>query len=409
VARTPRIELAVEGGKPVRDTRAKPWPAWPVWDEQEEQALLRVLRSGTWGSATPCTEVPAFGQEFAQFHDARYAVCNTNGTASLEIALRAAGLRLGDEVIVPPYTFIASASAVITAGGIAVFADIDPDTYNLDPKAAEAAITPRTRGIVAVHIAGCPADMDALSELARNRSLFLVEDCAQAHAAEWKGRKVGAIGDLGAFSFQSTKNINAGEGGIALTDDAELYARSWSVANAGRRPEGAFYEHHLLGSNYRMTEFQAAILRVQLTRLPEQARRRWDNAQFLNQELARIPGIRPMGLDPRVTMHAYHIYIFRFDQARFGAMRRSEFINALSAEGVPCWAGYVPLYRNPAFLDPDNFPGRTVDYAKARCPVAERVCADEAVWLAQSLLLGTREDVHDIVEAVAKVQRAASS
>lgn len=404
-----KAKLAVAGGTPVRDVKQNPWPAWPVWDEQEEQALLRVLRSGTWGSVTPCTEAPAFAEEFARFHEARYGVCNTNGTASLEIALRAAGVRLGDEVIVPPYTFIATATAVIMAGGVPVFADIEPDTYNLDPKAAEAAITPRTRGIIAVHLAGCPADLEAFTDLARKHDLFLIEDCAQAHAAEWKGRKVGAIGDMGCFSFQASKNINAGEGGMVTTDRDDLYARAWSIVNVGRVPEGEFYEHHLLGSNYRMTEFQAALLRVQLTRLPEQARRRWENGRYLNQELARIPGIRPMRIDDRVTMHAFHLYMFRFDGAQFGRMTRGEFISALSAEGVPCSAGYVPLYRNPVFHNASNFPGREVDYARTRCPVAERICADEAVWLTQNLLLGSREDMDDIAEAVAKIRQATAS
>ena len=401
-------ELAVKGGQPVRDARRKPWPVWPVWDERDVQALTDVLQSGTWGSATPSTHVPAFEEEFAAYHDARYGICNTNGTASLEVALRAIGLQMGDEVIVPPYTFVATATAVIMANGVPVFADIDPDTYNLDPGAAEAAISPRTKGIIAVHIAGCPADMDALAELARKNDLFLLEDCAQAHAAEWKGRKVGTIGDMGTFSFQSSKNLTAGEGGIIVTDDEELRDRCWSVVNVGRLPHGRFYEHHVLASNYRMTEFQAALLRVQLTRLGEQTTRRRESAQFLNSELARIPGILPMKVDERVTVHANHIYIFRFNGEHFGGMDRSDFIEALASEGVPCFAGYVPLYQNPLFRNEDCFPGRKVDYTKVHCPVAERVCATESVWLEQNLLLGTSEDMRDIVDAVSKIQRAMS-
>jgi dTDP-4-amino-4,6-dideoxygalactose transaminase len=397
-------ELALNGGTPVRDTAKRPWPKWPVWDEQDLNALREVLESGTWGCAGKATHVPAFAEEFARFQDARFGVTNTNGTVALEIALRALGLQLGDEVIVPPYTFVATATAVILAGGVPVFADIDPGNYNLDPAAAEAAITSRTRGIIAVHIAGCPADLDALSELARKRGLFLLEDCAQAHAAEWRGRKVGAIGDAGTFSFQSSKNLCAGEGGIVVTNDEGLYQRCWSITNVGRVPQGAFYEHPILGANFRMTEFQASLLRSQMARLPEQTARRWQNAQYLNAELAKVRGIRPMALDPRVTMHAYHLYVFRFDGAQFGGMSRAEFLRALSAEGIPCSAGYVPLYGNSLFRNPDNFPGRQVDYSRVHCPVAERVCADEAIWLTQNLLLGTREDMDDIVEAVAKVR-----
>lgn len=399
-------ELAVKGGRPVRDVEARPWPVWPVWDECELDALRNVLQSGTWGSAAASTHVPAFAEEFAAYQEARYGVCTTNGTAALEVVLRAIGLRMGDEVIVPPYTFVATATAVIMANGVPVFADIDAETYNLDPRAVEAAIGPRTRGIIAVHIAGCPADLDALGEVARRNDLFLVEDCAQAHGAEWKGRKVGAIGDIGTFSFQSSKNLTAGEGGVMVTDREDLRNRCWSIVNVGRVPHGAFYEHHTLASNYRMTEFQAALLRVGLTRLDEQTRRREENARFLSGELARIPGIRPMKRDERVTMHGNHIYMFRFDGEHFGGMERSAFIEAFSAEGIACYEGYVPLYQNPLFRNADNFPGREVDYSGVHCPVAERVCATEAVWLEQRLLLGGREDMRDIVEAVAKIHRA---
>lgn len=394
--------LAVDGGAPVRDVKARPWPRWPVWDEREEKALLAALRSGTWGQST---QVQAFQEEFARFQDAQYGVCNVNGTASLEAALRAAGIGMGDEVIVPPYTFIATASAVLMCNGTPVFADIDPDTYNLDPAAAGAAITPRTRAIIPVHIAGCPADMDAFAALAKKHGLVLIEDCAQAHAAAWNGRKVGALGDMGTFSFQSSKNINAGEGGMVLTNSKEWHERCWSVVNVGRVPDGAWYEHRVLGSNLRMTEFQAALLRVQLTRLPQQAQRRWENAQILNRELAKIPGIRPMRLDPRVTMHAYHLYIFRYSPQEFG-MSRADFLRALNAEGVPCSAGYVPLYRNELFRTGRTYAGTQVDYSKVCCPVAERVCEDEAIWLFQSMLLGTPADMDEIVEAVGKVGRA---
>lgn len=397
--------LAVNGGTPVRDVKARPWPAWPVWDDEETAALLGVLHSGLWGSHAG-SQVQAFEEEFARFHDAQYGVCNCNGTASLEVALRAAGIGIGDEVIVPPYTFIATASAVLMVNGVPVFADIDPDTYTLDPKAAEAAITPRTRAIIPVHIAGCPADMDAFQELARKHGLVLIEDCAQAHAAAWRGRKVGAIGDMGCFSFQSSKNITAGEGGIVLTNSKEYQERCWSIVNVGRVPDGAWYEHHVLGSNYRLTEFQGAILRVQLTRLAEQTARRWENAQFLNTELARIPGIRPMRVDERVTMHAYHLYIFRYDSAAFGGMPREEFARALSAEGVPCSLGYTPLYRTDLFRTQGTIAGTRVDYTKVLCPVTERACTEEAIWLFQSMLLGTRDDMQDIVDAVAKIQAA---
>ncbi|HEX2999439.1 MAG TPA: DegT/DnrJ/EryC1/StrS family aminotransferase [Armatimonadota bacterium] len=399
-------DLAVNGGTPVRDG-SRSWPAWPIWDEREEQALLGVLRSGVWGSHAG-TQVREFEAEFARCHQARHGVCNVNGTASLEIALRAAGVGMGDEVIVPPYTFIATASSVLLVNGTPIFADIDPETYNLDPRAAEAAITPRTKAIIPVHIGGCPADMDAFTELARKHNLILIEDCAQAHAAAWNGHKVGSIGDMGTFSFQSSKNINAGEGGIIITNDEGYYERCWSVSNVGRVLNGAWYDHRLLGANYRMTEFQGALLRVQLTRLNDLAARRSENARFLSSELAKIPGIRPLTVDPRVTQHAYHLYIFRFDASHFGKMTRNEFVQALGAEGIPCSVGYGPLYQADLFRVEHTYASTQFDYKQVRCPVTERACAEEAVWIFQNMLLGTREDMQDIVDAVAKIQRAAT-
>ncbi|MBI3946225.1 MAG: DegT/DnrJ/EryC1/StrS family aminotransferase [Armatimonadetes bacterium] len=398
-------QLAINGGTPVRDVKSRPWPQWPIWDERDVQAVNDVIRSGAW---TGATQVNAFAQEFAQFHEARFGVCNASCTISLQSALRAAGVGMGDEVIVPPYTFIAVPTVVLLVNAVPVFADIDPDTHTLDPKAAEAAITPRTRAILVVHHAGCPADMDAFPELARKHNLALIEDCATAHTSAWRGRKVGAIGDMGGFSFNASKTMTAGEGGIIVTDNEEYYERCASIVNVGRLVPGAKYEHTLAGTNLRMTEFQAALLRVQLTRMPEQAARRWENGLFLNRELAKIPGIRPMKLDERVTGHSFRNYPFRFDAAQFGRMTRAEFTKALSAEGVPCGGGARPLYRDSLFRPQNTYAGTQMDYSKVYCPVAERAAEEEAVMLRQTQLLGTREDTQDIIDAVAKVQRAAS-
>jgi len=200
--------LAICGGTPVR---TKPFPKWPVFDEREVKALREVVESGQWWGRTPGSRVEQFEQAFARYQHARHAIACTNGTIALYLALRAVGVQPGEEVIVPPYTFIASASSVLDVGAVAVFADIDPTTLTLDPQAVEAAITPRTRAIIAVHIAGRPCDMDSLTEIARKHGLALIEDAAQAHGASWKGRRVGAIGDAGGFSFQASKNITAGE------------------------------------------------------------------------------------------------------------------------------------------------------------------------------------------------------
>lgn len=385
--------------------RQRPWPAWPEWDEADAQAVADVVRSGQWFGPSG-TRVKAFGEAFAAFHGARFSVPCTNGTHALEVALRAVGVKAGDEVIVPPYTFIATASACVQANAVPVFADIEPDTYNLDPRAAEAAITERTAAIIAVHIAGCPADLDSFRELAQRRGLRLIEDAAQAHAAEWRGRRVGALGDAGTFSFQASKNLNAGEGGIILTDQEEVYDRVWSIINVGRVRGGGRYEHALLSGNYRMTEWQGALLLSQMRRLEEQTRRRNENALYLAQELGQILGIRPLKRDERVTCHAYHLFVLRYEAAEFGGLPRQEFLRALSGEGVPCSPGYTPLYRESAFRpDPDTHPfaGKR-SYADVHCPVAERACTEEAVWLTQPLLLGTRSDMDDVVAAVRKIQ-----
>jgi dTDP-4-amino-4,6-dideoxygalactose transaminase len=379
-----------------------------VWDESEVEAMTKVVRSGQWfGRSGTC--VREFTERFAAYQQARFAVTCTNGTHALELALRAVGVEAGDEVILPPYTFIATASATAAVGAVPIFADIDPDTYNLDPGAAEAAITDRTRAIIAVHIGGCPADMDAFGDLARRRGLKLVEDAAQAHGAEWNGRRIGAIGDAGSFSFQASKNLNAGEGGIVLTDDERVYDRAWSLADIGRVREGAWYQHELISGNYRMTEWQGAILLAQMARLDEQTRRRNENGVYLAARLEEIEGIRPLKRDARVTQHAYHLFAFRYDANGFAGMSRSEFIRALNAEGVPCSGGYTPLYEQGAFrnLDAGMYPFLAkYDYSKVSCPVAERVCEHEAIWLYQSMLLGPREDMDEITAAIRKIQAA---
>jgi dTDP-4-amino-4,6-dideoxygalactose transaminase len=389
--------------------RTRPWPSWPVWDEQDAQALADVVRSGRWFGPTG-TQVNAFADRWAAYHGAKYAAPCTNGTQAIEIALRAAGVKAGDEVIVPPYTFIASASAVVQINGVPIFADVDPDTGNLDPRAVEAAITERTKAILAVHIGGCPADLDALGEIAARRGLPLLEDAAQAHGAEWRERRVGALGLAGTFSFQASKNLNAGEGGIILTNDERLYDRAWSLINCGRIRQGGWYEHGFLSGNYRMTEWQGAILNSQLRNLDEQTARRNQNALYLAERLQPIPGVTPLKRDPRVTRHAYHLFIFRYDAAQFGGLPRDQFLRALQAEGVPCSPGYTPLYRSDAFaVDPETHPfaGR-VDYRSLRLPGVERLC-DEAVWLGQVLLLAQTEDMDDIVRAVEKIREATTA
>jgi dTDP-4-amino-4,6-dideoxygalactose transaminase len=402
--------LALEGGIPVRDLKQRPWPTWPIFDENEERALLEVLHSGQWWYVDGVHGVE-FEKEFARFQGARYGVACTNGTAALEIGLRAMGIGCGDEVIVPPYTFIATATAVLTVGATPVFVDIEGDTLNIDPAQIEAAITHRTRAVIPAYIAGRPADLDAILDIARRRNLRVIEDAAQAHGAEWNGRKVGALGDLGTFSFQASKNLNAGEGGLIVSNDEGLADAAWSVMNVGRVRSGRWYQHQVLGGNYRITEFQTAILRTQLQRLPDQIARRTASADRLTRLLNGISGISLPRHDPRITVHANHLFPFRYDAAAFGGKPITDFVAALKYEGIPCSTGYGPLYKEAVFARHASREGswcqvgRQIDYPHMHLPVCEAVCAD-CVWLQQHLLLGSSDDMDDIATAIAKIARA---
>ena len=400
-------ELAINGGVPLR---ARAFPAWPLWDEREEQGLLEVLRSGVWGALDQVgSRVARFEKAFAKANGTKYGLCVTNGSSAIETALRAIGIDYGDEVIVPPYTFIATATSCLVVGAIPVFVDIDPKTYNVDPARIEEAITDRTKAIMPVHIGGCPADMDTILDIAQRRGLRVIEDACQAHAAEWNGRRVGSIGDVGCFSFQSSKNINAGEGGIVVTSDDELEERCWSARSYGRVRGGLWYQHETLGDNYRMTEWQAAILLAQLTRMEDLASRREENATYLCELLSGIDGIEPQWRDPRVSRHAYHLFISRYDAEAFGGLHRDRFLAALNAEGVPCARGYIPLYRTNAIQGAVRrlrgfVAGEQAAYDLPDCPVTERACADEGVWFTQTMFLGTRQDMEDIAAAIGKIQ-----
>lgn len=389
-------QLALHGGTPVR---TRPFAPWPQFGGEEEELLLAAFRSGKWGSQDG-EMVRAFEQEFAALHGARYGVSVANGTMALVVALRALGIGAGDEVLMPPFTFIATASAALLLGAIPVFVDVEPMTMLLDPAALEAAITPRTKAIVPVHYAGCPADLDGILAVARRHGLKVVEDAAQAHGAAWRGRPVGAIGDCGTFSFQSSKAMTAGEGGIILTDDPELDEVLWSLQNVGRRRGGAWYEHVRVGWNMRLTEMQAAVLRAQLQRLPAQRRQRDEAAAYLSTQLAGIPGVVVPPVPEGVTAHGWHLFLFRWAGGRQGGLSKAEFISAMAAEGVPAIAGYPPLNRNQAIVDEIRRLGGPLPGA---CPVAEAAIRDELVVLRMNMLHGAREDLDDIAAAVAKV------
>ncbi|MGQ9650367.1 MAG: DegT/DnrJ/EryC1/StrS family aminotransferase [Phycisphaerae bacterium] len=395
-------QLAIHGGTPVR---TKPFPTWPVYGEPEEQAILRALRSGKWGKLDG-VEVAAFERDFARYQGAQYGIAVVNGTVAIQVALMAAGIKAGDEVIVPPYTFLATATAVVTSNATPVFADIELDTFNVDPKSIEALITPRTKAIIPVHFAGLPADMDAIMALARRHNLVVIEDAAHAHGAGYKGRGAGSIGHMGTFSFQSSKNLTAGEGGFITTNDPALAEACREIHNCGRREGHAWYEHFVIAANFRLSEIQGALLNAQLQRLEEQAQRRWENGKYLTEQLGQIPGIKPQKIVPECTRHAFHLYCFRIDAQELGAPRQAV-LKALAAEGIPNFGGYpLPLYKQRLFLDRafGPFDGcRGIDYGKIGCPNCEKICYEQGGWLEHRMLLGTREDMDDIVAAFRKV------
>ena len=391
--------LAIHGGTPVR---TEPIGQWPVFGREEEELLLEALRSGVWGSIDG-TFVKRFEDEFAAVHDARHGVATVNATMGLSVALKAVGVVSGDEILVPPYTFIATASAALMLGAVPVFVDVDPETLLIDPASIDAAVGPRTKAIVPVHHGGSPADMDGVMAAAGRHGLRVVEDAAQAHGAAWRGRPVGAIGDVGVFSFQSSKPVNAGEGGMMLTDDDELDELLWSYRNVGRRRGGEWYEHVRLGWNLRMSEFQAAVLIAQLRRMPEQQARRTTAAAYLDAALSTIPGVVPVKVPDGVTAHSWYTYHWRWLGEADGGLPKSDFAAALRAEGIPVFGGYVPLNRNQAVIDEiRRLGGREPD----ACPNAERAAADEVMVFALPILMGTTGDLDDVVAAVDKVARS---
>ncbi|MBD2861286.1 DegT/DnrJ/EryC1/StrS family aminotransferase [Paenibacillus oceani] len=392
--------LAINGGSPVRTT---PFSVWPVFGEEEELYILDVVRSGKWGG-TNRNKLPVFEEKFAAMHGAKHAVSVTNGTIGLTVALQAAGVKPGDEVIMPPYTFIATASAALLFGAIPVFVDVEPDTLLLDLDKVEAAITPRTKAIIAVHIAGAPVNMTGLNEIAAKHGLRVIEDAAQGVGAAWDGRPVGALGDFGSFSFQSGKNVTAGEGGIILTNDEELADIAWSLANVGRIRQGAWYQHERIGWNLRMTEFQAAILLAQLTRYDEQLQRRDRNAKLLTGLISEIGGFRTLKLDSRTTQHAHHLYMFGLTSEAADTIGKADFIRKVNAEGIPLLPGYVSLNRNRAVVA--EIEKWTGEKRETSCPVSERFDEREGLWLHQNVLLGTEQDMHDIAQALGKVMNS---
>src|SRR5713101_861815 len=398
--------LALLGGE---KAKSKPFPIWPHYDDAEERALKQVLESRIWWR-TPGTKTLEFEQAFAKFHGARHGIAVTNGTAALEVTMAGLGIGAGDEVILPDFTFVATASAVLFANALPVLVDVDPGTYCINPDLVEEAITPRTKAVIAVHMGGHPADLDRLKKITDRKKLALIEDSSHAHASEWKGKRIGTFGVAGTFSFQSSKLMTAGEGGIIISNDDKFERQARSVHDCGRMPGEWFYSHFIYGSNYRLSEWQGVILMAQLERLDQQTRRRHRNARLLDRELSQIPGITPQKLDERCTRNGQYAYIFHVDGKQFAGISTESFIAAMNAEGIPNQASYPPLhdldvFRNGEYRKRLSGAQATAEHAFLRqsFPHTHRA-AWETVWIPQPALLGDETDMQEIVAGIRKIQ-----
>jgi len=399
------------GGKPVR---TKPFPSWPKTDKLEDESILKVLRSGHWFRGDS-QQVTRFETAYAKLTGAKHCVATANGTAALVASLAALGVGPGDEVIVPPYTFVATVTSVLMHYALPVFVDSDPETFQIDPRKIEAAITDRTAALLPVHIGGSVADLDAILAIGAKHKLPVIEDACQAHLAEWKGRKVGTLGTTGCFSFQVTKNLCSGEGGAILTADQDLAQKCYAFHNNCRARQITGYNFTYLGArsqNLRMTEFQGALLLAQMTRVEEQSRTRTENAQYLTKMLCEIPGIVPAKMYEGCTRNAYHLYMLRYKPEQFAGLSRAKFLAALSAEGIPCSSGYSPLNKESFIAGTLKTRGYERVYSKERiaqwedrnqCPENDKLCS-EGVWFFQTMFLGPRSDMDQIAEAIRKIQ-----
>ncbi len=402
--------LAIRGGKALR---RRPFAPWPVYTDKDKRGILKVLASRNWGGYPfPNTVADSFARKFATFHGAKYGLAVANGTVAIEVALKAAGIRPGDEVIVPAYTWEGTVGPVLLLNAVPVFVDIDPETYCIDVRQIEKALSPKTRAILPVHLAMRFADLDEICRIAREHRLAVIEDWAHAHGGKWRGKGAGATGDLGCFSFQSSKLMTSGEGGAVITSNLEYFERAQTFASCGRASVTDRYGHGFIGFNYRMTELQAALLEAQLVRLPNQAKVRQANMDYFERRLRGTPGLATLKRDPRQTRVAAYQYVFKYSPEAFQEIPRAAFLGALEMEGIPCdGLFYEPVYKGALFpIDPNDYPalswGRTAPLDLKNlydCPVAERAAYVEAVWLPHHLFLGTRKDVDDIADAIEKV------
>jgi dTDP-4-amino-4,6-dideoxygalactose transaminase len=403
-------ELAINGGAPVR---AAPYPPWPAPDDGYVDAVAEVVRSGEWGGfPEPGRNAAAFEDAFAEYQGSRHGVLMMNGTVTMEVALKALDVGWGDEVIIPALTFSATAYAPMAAGALPVIVDVEPRTWTIDPALVEAAITPRTRAIMPVHLGHQMADMDRIVEIADAHGLAIVEDCAHAHGQQWRGRGAGCIGAFGSFSHQSSKILTAGEGGSLLTNDEALARRAHSIVDCGRAKDPDEKEF-TFGANYRLSELNAALLVVAMQRFPQQQAARAVAGKELERLAAEIPGVRVMPADERITRWSFYNYIIAIDPDSFAGRTNEIVCAAMEAEGIPAEVQYPPMSRYELFQPSLSRLPVAVDFAdrldpaKMSFPVAEAAGLRESVYFMENVFRDGSRGVEDAIEALARIQRNA--
>ena len=402
--------LALRGGTPLFPKELT--VPWPQYDSSDEQSLLSCYRSGIWwrGGTIQDQEKSACGRferAFAAFHDSPYGLAVSNGTIALELALRAAGVGPGDEVLVPALSFVVTASAALTLGAYPVFVDVDPDTFQIDPAHLESLIGPRTRAICLVHLAGYPADLDRIVPLAKKHKLALVEDCAHSQGTQWRGKGVGSYGDFGTFSFQQFKSLCCGEGGIVLAGTQESWSKLYRYHNLGRKENEGFHDFYEPSSNYRLTDLQGSLLESQFKKFEPQLRRRMESARVLSAGLAEVGGISALPADSRITRRGYYYFLMRYRKEAFKGVHRDKFIEALSAEGIPgVGKAYgKPIHKYPLFQNL-RVPSEHANcrYASLSLPIVERIMGEELISLHHPFLLATKEALALFIAAVEKIK-----
>ena len=404
-------KLAISGGTPVRSTS---YPDWPSLDESDVEAVTAVVRGGQVGGyPEPGPRAAEFAAGFAAYQGASHGIVMANGTVTMEVALKALDVGWGDEVIIPALTFAATPYAAMAAGALPVFVDVEPERWTIDPDLVEAAVTPRTRAIMPVHLGQQMADMDRIMEIARRHDLFVVEDCAHAHGQRWRDQGAGCIGDFGSFSHQSTKILTAGEGGTLTTQDERLARRAHSLIDCGR-PKDAAEQEYTFGANYRLGELACALLVNGLRRFPAQQERRAALGEHFERLAADLPGVTIKRRDPRITRWSFYRYIFEIDPDAFAGATNEQVAEVLEAEGVPAEVQYPPMSRYDLFQPSLSHLPVAVEYAdrldpaRMSFPVAEAAGERTAVYLNESIFRSDEAGIEDAVEAIAKVQRLAA-